>query len=139
MNAKILTQPPTHLSVKFNFSTKIDKTLFCFNHSACSIKISSSLLNLLLTKMLRIWLVESIGWILETGCNLSWRKLYSINQTRSSQSPTTCLWENSKWCLTIDVMGSILHLLQDSEFASDFDTIQRFHYFFSLVYIKKKK
>ena len=32
IDAEILTHPPSHLSIKLNFSSKIDKILFCFNH-----------------------------------------------------------------------------------------------------------
>ena len=36
IDTKILTCPPSHFSMKLNFSSKIDKILFCFNHCVFS-------------------------------------------------------------------------------------------------------
>ena len=39
MDAKDLTHQHNRLSVKRDISTRLNKILFCFNHSVCSIKV----------------------------------------------------------------------------------------------------
>ena len=98
---KIFNLPPTCLIFKFNFSTRIDKILFCFIHSAYSKKVyysypplSFDMLVHLKCSILYLSIVTAIA------CYFSEEKLYSIS-TNKNQINLFQSWIQQPYCISL--------------------------------------